>query len=103
MAAIFDIYRWERSLMARVGYWYGHQYLSARGSWHYQSASWHDPAYTQPLRRMLTADLGFAYNPSTPAGIMLSAMAYYDCDLRAFDFAVSLGLHFGVEHTFRTK
>ena len=76
-----------------LGYWYGHQYLSARGSWLYQSASWCDPAYLQPQRHMLTAGLSFTHNR-----LNLNAQLYHDLSLHRTDFALSLILHFQATH-----
>ena len=40
-----------------VGYWQGNQYIAPRGSYLFQSISWHQPTYTETDRAMITARL----------------------------------------------
>ena len=101
VAAHFHFSRHNRHLIASMGYWYGNQYLSARGSWHYQSASWHDPTYAQPLRHLLTADLHYSHRLLTQDELCFYGQAFYDLDLHAFDFALGLTITFSAHHTFR--
>lgn len=85
-----DPYRWV--LMA--GYWHGNQFLSARGSWLYQSASWHDADYRQPIRNMLTLSAIYSHRIKQDFILDFTAEGYYDLDLKAFDFSVGLLMHF---------
>ncbi len=68
-----------------VGYWYGHHYQSARGSYMYQSVSWFDTAFCAPERHMITvtADYEHEFEALT---FVLDATAYYDPDCRKTDF-----------------
>lgn len=89
----------RRVMAVDVGYWHGDQYLSARGSWLYQSASWHDPTYGQPLRHMLTASVALlCKSKNSPLNLDLNAQLYHDLDLHCTDFAFSLILHFQASH-----
>ena len=81
-----------------LGYWYGNQFQSARGSWLYQSVSWHNPDFAQPIRRMITAKLSLSQminwvkNKAHPSWD-LDAEAFYDIDLKKTDFAIGLKMH----------
>lgn len=78
-----------------LGYWYGNQFQSARGSWLYQSVSWHNPDFVQPIRRMITAKLSIGQminqtkNKAFPRWDFC-AEAFYDIDLKKTDFALGL-------------
>lgn len=79
----------------QLGYWHGNQYQSARGSWLYQSVSWHNPTFTQPMRRMIVLGGEYTSNLShTPFTLSLKAKAYYDLDLGDTDFVVTLLMNF---------
>lgn len=94
----------RRSGSVTLGYWYGDRYQSARGSWLYQSVSWHKADFSQPVRRMITGSVTFVQmgksstrsSAATSASwnLSLSADAYYDLDLKKTDFAIGLIMNF---------
>lgn len=79
--------------LLRCGYWYGDQYLSARGSYLFQSVSWHDEGYVKRIRHLVTAALGFKHEYKN-LSLDANAQFYYDPDYRKLDFAVGLNLVF---------
>lgn len=83
-------------LLAQAGYWHGHQFIAPRGSYLFQSVSWHRPDFAEPDRDMLTAKLELqnAYNQYFSLG--LDAEFYYDLAHRGLDFAFGLYMRYSL-------
>lgn len=93
--------QWKRSsrwrgawrLQLQAGYWYGHQFIAPRGSYLFQSISWHNPDFATPEREMLTAKIALAnaYNKLTMG---LDAEFYYGLREKGLDMAVGLYMRY---------
>ncbi len=81
-------------LSAALGYWHGHQYLSSRGSYLYQSACWTSDA-TFPKRSMLTLDTRLEHRyKGLAAGVDIQL--YYDLDRHKSDYAYGLYMRWNI-------
>jgi len=80
---------WQLQLQA--GYWYGHQFVAPRGSFLFQSISWHDAAFASPEREMATGRVAIE-NTYGKLAMGVDAEFYYDLRLRGLDLAVGLYL-----------
>lgn len=80
---------WQLQLQA--GYWYGHQFVAPRGSFLFQSISWHDAAFATPEREMATGRVAIE-NTYGKLAMGVDAEFYYDLRLRGLDLAVGLYL-----------
>lgn len=86
---------WHHSIWALyAGYWHGNQFLSARGSWLFQSASWHDADFRQPIRNMITLTAIYKHRINQKFNLDIMANGYYDLDLKSFDFSIGLQMDF---------
>ena len=83
-------------LLVQAGYWHGHQYIAPRGSYLFQSISWHRPDFAEPERRMITAKLAFENRYSSRFSLGLDTEYYYDLREQAMDFAFGLYLRYFV-------
>lgn len=81
-------------LLASVGFWRGHQYIAPRGSYLFQSISWHKPSFSAPEREMITAKVGFerAYVENIQLG--LDGEFYYDMVEKSLDLVFGLYLRY---------
>ena len=71
------------------GYWHASRYIAPRGSYLFQSVSWHDASFAMTDRRMLTLALNLSHSYK---GLRLdiNAQCYYDIHLRKTDFVFGL-------------
>ena len=83
-------------MLLQAGYWQGHQYIAPRGSYLFQSVSWHRPDFAEPERRMATAKLAFENRCSSRLALGLDTEYYYDLGQQAMDFAFGLYLRYGL-------
>lgn len=81
-------------LSATLGYWHGHQYLSSRGSYLYQSACWTSDA-TFPERNMLTLDTRLEHRYKGFA-LGLDLQIYYDLNHHRSDYAYGLYMRWNI-------
>ncbi len=81
-------------LLVQAGYWHGHQYIAPRGSYLFQSVSWHRPDFAEPERRMVTAKLAFENRYNSRFSLGLDTEYYYDLREQAMDFAFGLYLRY---------
>ena len=90
---------WQRPVEAGhrfelgIGYWYGHHYQSARGSYMYQGVSWFDTAFCAPERHLLTVSVDYEHEFEAIT-FAIDATAYYDPDCRKADFVFGVVLRF---------
>ncbi len=85
-------------MLLQAGYWQGHQYIAPRGSYLFQSISWHRPDVAVPERRMVTAKLAFENRYNNRFSLGLDTEYYYDLAARAMDFAFGLYLRYAVQN-----
>lgn len=83
----------RNTVSLNMGYWYGYQYYSARGSAMFNSSSPFDPYYCDPYRNMVTAKVAFQHR-MPKFSFMFDAEGYYDIMLAKFDFVVGLSMEF---------
>lgn len=81
------------SYCASFGYYHGHQYISPRGSYLFQSISWFDPFFSEADRQMLTSNISISKRVSA-FSINLNAQFYYDLHHQKLDFALGLIMQF---------
>lgn len=83
-------------MLAQAGYWHGHQFIAPRGSYLFQSVSWHRADFAEPDRDMLTAKLELqnCYNRYFSLGI--DAEFYYDLAHRGLDFVFGLYMRYAL-------
>lgn len=83
-------------MLAQAGYWHGHQFIAPRGSYLFQSVSWHRADFAEPDRDMLTATLELqnCYNRYFSLGI--DAEFYYDLAHRGLDFVFGLYMRYAL-------
>ena len=81
--------RWfgEWQMQLQTGYWYGHQFIAPRGSYLFQSISWHDALFAVQEREMLTAKAALE-NHYGSLSLGLDAEFYYDLREKGLDMAV---------------
>ena len=87
-------YRGSWRLLAQAGYWYGYQYIAPRGSYLFQSVSWHKDYFAVPEREMVTAKLALENRYKNHFALGLDAECYYDLRERGLDFAFGLYLRY---------
>ncbi len=83
-------------LLLQAGYWQGHQYIAPRGSYLFQSVSWHRPDFAVADRRMATGKLAFENRYNEHFSLGLDTEYYYDLEEKAMDFAFGLYLRYGL-------
>lgn len=81
-------------LLAQAGYWHGHQFIAPRGSYHFQSVSWHRADFAAPERDMLTARMALENCYSRSFSLGLNAEFYYDLLVPGLDFAFGLTMRY---------
>lgn len=75
------------------GYWYGHHFISSRGSHLFQSTSWFDPNFCQAERHLATFDISISHC-YRQLDFAIDAQFYYDPDHRKLDLAVGIAMRF---------
>lgn len=87
--------RWfgEWQMQLQTGYWYGHQFIAPRGSYLFQSISWHDALFAVQEREMLTAKAALE-NHYGSLSLGLDAEFYYDLREKGLDMAVGLYMRY---------
>ena len=83
-------------MLLQAGYWQGYQYIAPRGSYLFQSVSWHRADFVQPDRRMVTAKLAFENQYNDHFSFGLDTQYYYDLHQKAMDFAIGLYLRYSM-------
>lgn len=81
-------------MLLQAGYWRGCRYIAPRGSYLFQSVSWHKADFAEPDRQMLTALVAVENRYSDTFSMGLDAEFYYDRTLRGLDCAVGLYLRY---------
>ena len=87
-------WRGEWKMLLQVGYWYGNQFIAPRGSYLFQSVSWHKKDFVAPERKMLTAKVGLENQYTDAFSLGLDAEFYYDLHERAMDIAFGIYLRY---------
>lgn len=80
------------SVDIKAGYWRGHRYESARGSYLFQCTSWFDGSFAMPERHMLTLDMAFSHK-TKDLELRLEGSLFHDLDLKRTDFVFGLTMH----------
>lgn len=81
-------------MMLQAGYWYGYQFIAPRGSYLFQSVSWHKKDFVAPEREMVTAKVGLENHYTDAFSLGLDAEFYYDLYERAMDIAFGIYLRY---------
>ena len=91
-----DAPHWHGSwqLMLQAGYWYGHQYIAPRGSYLFQSVSWHKANFAVPEREMITAKMAIENRYTSKFSLGFDAEFYYDTRVKALDFAFGIYMRY---------
>jgi len=82
------------SLAAVAGWWRGWQYIAPRGSYLFQSVSWHLPDAVFPDRSMLTFRLAVEHRWQEDFALGIDAELYSDLLARGTDFAFGLYMRY---------
>lgn len=83
--------------IASAGYWYGYQYIAPRGSYLFQSVSWHRPDFQEPHRSMVTARLGLEHTLTADFFVGADVEAYINLSHSGTDIAFGLYLRYTPE------
>lgn len=81
-------------LVLQAGYWIGHQYIAPRGSYLFQSVSWHKPNLTAPDRQMATARVAIDWQHGNAFHMGLDSEFYYDLQQRGLDIAFGMYMRY---------
>lgn len=81
-------------LILQAGYWYGHQFIAPRGSYLFQSISWHKPSFVAPDRQMVTARAALDWQHGSQFHVGLDSEFYYDLQERGLDIAFGLYMRY---------
>ena len=81
-------------MLLQAGYWYGYQFIAPRGSYLFQSVSWHKKDFVAPEREMVTAKIGVENNYTSKFALGLDADFYYDLHEKALDLAFGVYLRY---------
>ena len=81
-------------MLLQAGYWRGSHFIAPRGSYLFQSVSWHKPDFAAPDRRMLTAKAAVENRYGSTFALGLDAELYYDKELRGLDIAFGLYMRY---------
>ena len=81
-------------MLLQAGYWYGYQFIAPRGSYLFQSVSWHKKDFVAPEREMVTAKIGVENNYTSQFALGLDAEFYYDLHEKAMDLAFGVYLRY---------
>lgn len=90
--------RWSGSwqVWLQAGYWYGYQFIAPRGSYLFQSISWHDAGFAAPERAMLTARAAVE-NRYGQFSLGMDAELYYDLKVEGMDMAFGLYMRYALD------
>ena len=83
-------------MLAQAGYWHGYQFIAPRGSYLFQSVSWHRADFAEPDRDMLTASLELQNNYNRYFSLGIDAEFYYDLAHRGLDFVFGLYMRYAL-------
>lgn len=81
-------------LQLQAGYWHGSRFIAPRGSYLFQSVSWHRTDFAAPDRRMLTAKFAIEHRLGQDFALGADAEFYYDMDQRGLDAAFGLYMRY---------
>ena len=81
-------------LMGGIGFWMGHQFIAPRGSYLFQSVSWHRPSFSEPDRRMVTARLALEHDYSPDFHLGADVEVYHNLTEKGTDIAFGLYLRY---------
>ena len=87
-------WRGSWKMLLQAGYWYGYQFIAPRGSYLFQSVSWHKKDFVAPEREMVTAKIGVENNYTSKFALGLDADFYYDLHEKALDLAFGVYLRY---------
>ncbi len=87
---------WPRDwkMLLQAGYWYGYQFIAPRGSYLFQSVSWHKKDFVAPEREMVTAKVALENRYTDEFALGLDAEFYYDIRERAMDLAFGVYMRY---------
>lgn len=83
-------------MLLHAGYWYGNQFIAPRGSYHFQSVSWHKKDFAVPEREMITAKVGLENRYTGKFSLGLDAEFYYDLQERGLDIAFGIYMRYNL-------
>ena len=81
-------------MILQAGYWYGNQFIAPRGSYLFQSVSWHKKDFVAPEREMLTAKVALEEKYMGRFSLGLDAEFYYDLREQAMDLAFGVYMRY---------
>lgn len=81
-------------LILQGGYWHGHQYIAPRGSYLFQSVSWHKPSFVAPDREMATARIALDWHHGERFHVGLDSEFYYDLKESSLDIVFGLYMRY---------
>ena len=81
-------------MLLQAGYWYGSQFIAPRGSYHFQSVSWHKKDFAVPEREMVTAKVALENRYTGQFSLGLDTEFYYDLREQELDFAFGIYLRY---------
>lgn len=81
-------------MLLQAGYWRGDSFIAPRGSYLFQSVSWHKAAFAVQQREMATAKAAFENRYSEDFSMGLDAEFYYDLIEQGLDFAFGVYLRY---------
>lgn len=84
----------EWRMLLQAGYWRGDSFIAPRGSYLFQSVSWHKAAFAVQQREMATAKAAFENRYSEDFSMGLDAEFYYDLIEQGLDFAFGVYLRY---------
>ena len=87
---------WRRGwkMLLQAGYWYGYQFIAPRGSYLFQSVSWHKKDFAAPEREMVTGKVALENGYTGKFALGLDAEFYYDLRERAMDLAFGVYMRY---------
>ena len=91
-----DMHYWRGGwkMLLQAGYWYGYQFIAPRGSYLFQSVSWHKRDFVAPEREMVTAKVALENQYTRGFSLGLDAEFYYDLRERAMDLAFGVYMRY---------
>ena len=81
-------------MLLQAGYWYGYQFIAPRGSYLFQSVSWHKKDFAAPEREMVTGKVALENGYTGKFALGLDAEFYYDLRERAMDLAFGVYMRY---------
>ena len=87
-------WRGSWKMLLQAGYWYGNQFIAPRGSYHFQSVSWHKKDFAVPEREMITAKVGLENRYTGQFSLGLDTEFYYDLREHELDFAFGIYMRY---------